>query len=154
MRAVLAIALAMALVGCGVSSTTSSGITVPAGPQLNQFALAPRCPAGDASCTDRALELAEEMLRHLEAPLPPADGAPTGTGLVVPFTVQVDHDPSWEWRSADGTSGSTGAATIDLEPFLAGRGPALVRIGGDDPAYAAPGDLTQQLIDALFIRGG
>ena len=145
--------LVLALAGCGVTSMTSSGITVPAGPAvLDPFGLRERCGPGPGSetCTDRALEVAGEMLQNLGNPLaPPSESTPP---FVMPFAIQVDGDPAWEWRSADGSGGSTPTATIDLEPFLSGSGDAIVRLAGDDRGYPVPEDLAQQMVDALFVR--
>ena len=155
MRAALGGALAILLAGCGIGSTTGSGISVPTGPQLNEFTLTERCQAaGDSSCTDRALEIASELLRRLGPPMPPEDDRPAVPEVRVPFTISVDHDPPFEWDSADGTRGTTAGARIDLEPFLAGRGPAIVRIDATELTYPAPDDVSQLLVDALFLRGG
>jgi hypothetical protein len=153
--AALAAALVLALAGCGLSSVSSSGITVPAGPAaLDAFGLRERCNPGPGSdaCTDRAFGVVGEMLQNLGSPSPPAPGLTAP--LVAPFTIQVDRNPAWEWRSADGSGGSTAAAVIDLEPFLSGRGDAIVRIGGDDPGYPVTPELAQRLVDALFVREG
>ena len=123
--ALIGAALAVALTACGVTALTSSGISVPAGPQLDQFGLTAKCQGEDSSCTDRAMEIAEGMLQRLGPPLPPAPAPAAGAELVVPFTIQVDRDPPWEWRSTgsgtDGSSGTVGMATIDVEPFLPGE---------------------------------
>ena len=150
--AVIGLTLGVALTACGVTGLTSSGISVPAGPQLGEFGLTPRCRGEDSSCTDRALEIAEETLQRLGPALPPAEPPGAGAELIVPFTVQVDRDPPWEWRSSDEDGGSVAMATIDLEPYLAGRGDAIVRLGGDDPGYPAPRELVELLVDALFVR--
>lgn len=144
--------LGMLLASCLGPSVVGSGISVPAGPQLVEYELVERCgQPGDSSCTDRALDIAERILVNLGAAQPPTDPQ---ASLAVPFTIQVDRDPPWEWRASDGTGGQTAVAIVDLEPFLEGRGPALVRIGGDDPGYAVPDELTRELIEALFLTGG
>jgi hypothetical protein len=143
--------LALLLAGCMGTTTVGYGISVPTGPDLDRFGLRERCSGEDASCTDSAYDLVGTILQSLgpaNAPNPsPALGGP-------PFILQVDRDPPWEWRSSDGAGGTSANVVIDLEPLLAGRGDAIVRIAGDDPGYPIPTALAQQLIDALFIRGG
>ena len=151
MRRLLAIAFVALATGCGAWNSSSSGITVPGGPQAAQFGLTPRCQPGDSTCTDLALATVDEILGNLGAPLPPAPGAPPGPQVNFRFTIQVDRDPAWAWRSADGSGGTTGNAMIELEPYLAGRGDALVRIAGNDAAYPIPPELAQPLVDALFF---
>jgi hypothetical protein len=129
-----------------------TGISVPAGPQLVTYGLAERCgEPGDSSCTDRALDVAERMLVNLGPAQPPTEPP---ASIAMPFTIQVDRDPAWTWRASDGSGGETAVAVIDLEPFLESRGPALVRIAGDDPGYAVPDELARELLDALFLTGG
>lgn len=149
MSRVHVIALAILLAGCFATSTTSAGISVPAGSDLDRFDLRERCGPRDSSCTDRALEIAGTILQSLGPANPPA---PLPAPGLMPFTIQVDRDPAWEWRSADGSGGSTANAVIDLDAFLSGDGDAVVRIGGDDPGYPIPPALAQQLVDALFIQ--
>ena len=151
-RSLIGLVLGVSLAACGVSSGRSSGISVPAGPQLEEYGLAPRCQGQDSSCTDRAIEIAEEMLRQLGPPLPAAEAPAGDEAIVVPFTVQVDRDPPWEWRSTGGNAGTAGMATIDLEQFLSGRGDALVRLDESDTAYPVPGGLAEQLVETLFTR--
>jgi hypothetical protein len=148
---VVGVALAFLLAGCFATSTTSSGISVPAGPDLDRFDLRERCGGGDPSCTDRAQDLISPILQSLGPANPPRPAPAPG---VLPFTIQVDRDPPWDWRSSDGSVGTTSNVVIDLEALLAGNGDAVARIGGDDPGYPIPAALAQQLIDALFIRGG
>ena len=149
----LPFALVLALVGCGVTSTSSSGISVPSGASLDEFELRDRCNPKDPTedCTDRALEIAEAMLQRLGQPQPPEDLRAAVAGPH--FDIQVDRDPPWDWRSADGSTGTTPTATIDLVPcFVSGDG-AIVRLDVDAPGYVVPLDLTQRLVDALFVRG-
>ena len=145
-------ATALMLTSCLGTSTVGYGLAVPAGPQLAEHGLAERCSEPrDSSCTDQAFDIAERILVNLGAAQPPVEPQ---ASIEVPFIVQVDRDPPAEWRSTDGDGGEATLATIDLEPFLEGRGPALVRIGGDDPGYAVPDQLARELIEALFRTGG
>jgi hypothetical protein len=149
-RTSLALAtIALLASACFAPTTTSTGISIPGDPTLGELGLRLRCvEPGDTSCTDRALEIAEAMLVRLGTALPPTD---PDDPLRVPFTIQVDRDPAWEWRSAGGPGGTTRMVAIDLEPFLAGRGDATARINGDDPRFGVPAGLTTQLLDALFV---
>jgi len=152
--AVLVLLLGLAVAACAptVTTITSSGISVPGAPMLTAFDLHERCPLGQEarSCTDEALEVAGEILQQLGGPLPPAE---FGGELILPFPIDVERNPAWEWSSSNGERGTTLSATIDLEPFLAGRGDAVVRLGGDDPGYAVPDALAEALVDTLFLPG-
>jgi len=114
-RLPLAIALCVvAIAGCGVSGSSSGGMSYPAGPSLAQFGVRERCPQG-GDCSDQAMEAIRVALSRLG---PEMQNAPiTSNGGDAPpedrLYVEITNDPMLEWR-ATGAEGSSAAFRIDL----------------------------------------
>ena len=148
--------LILLLSGCLLGgSTSSSGLAHPVGPTLARYGLRERC-ADEATCIDRAFEVARTIFHSLgERYDGPGDPAQPG---VVPFTIDFDHDPPFDWRATDdvgpgGSGGTSGRISVDVTAILAGDGQAFAVIGGtgEGHAYVIPDDLARQLLDALFV---
>jgi hypothetical protein len=149
----LALGLALLVAGCPITSVGSSGIGYPVDPTLSHYGLRLRCTMPeDASCTDRALDIVGEAFPDLGGELPPwplpRDEAQPA---IVPFVIEVQRDPPWDWRTIDEKGGRSGRAAIDLTQFLVGRGDAYVRFDESDPAFTFPDRWAERLVDALFV---
>ena len=106
-RLVLAAAFCLALVaGCGVTSTSSSGITYPAGPSLEQFGVRERCPQG-GDCSERAMEAIQAALGRLGPEILNTPIRSNGVEAVPEdrLYVEVTIDPMLNWRSKAGAEG-------------------------------------------------
>jgi hypothetical protein len=106
--------IAMVIGGCLATSTSSTSISHPAGPSLEQFALRERCAQG-GDCDERAMEAVWAALGRLgpEIVNPPI----TNTAGALPpdrLYVHVTSDPQLEWHSTTGAEGSAGGIVIDL----------------------------------------
>lgn len=149
-RAAPAVLFAILLAGCGITSTSSSGIGHPVGPSLDEFGVRQRCAGEDSTCNDRALEIIRGLLGGLGPRVenPDAQGPMEGQpdGLLI---VSASSDPPFEFLVADGTAGTTADVVVDLTPSIDGDGePYVVMDAGAfeiDPAAAAA------LLDALFV---
>jgi hypothetical protein len=114
-RLPLAMAVCVVVVaGCGVSGSSSGGMSYPAGPSLAQFGVRERCPQG-GECSDRAMEAIRVALSRLgpeiqDAPITSngGDGPPADR-----LYVEITNDPMLEWR-ATGAEGNSSAFRIDL----------------------------------------
>jgi hypothetical protein len=139
-RFATAVALCLVLItGCGVMGTSSSGISHPSGPSLEQFGLRDRCPP-ETGCSERAMEAVEAALGRLgpeitDTPItsnggvegPPADR----------LYLEVMSDPMLEWRTAEGTEGSSAGFMIDLtdeNPYVVVAPGQAFRLADEDAA--------------------
>ena len=115
-RLVLAATLCLVVVsGCGVTGTSTSGMSYPAGPTLEQFGLRDRCPP-EAECSERAMEAIQAALGRLG---PEILNTPIRSNGVEPIPddrlyVEVTIDPMLTWRSKTGAEGGVTAFRIDL----------------------------------------
>jgi len=150
-RLVLAAAFCLALIaGCGVTGTSSSGLTYPAGPSLEQFGLRERCPQG-GECSDRAMEAFMAALGRLgpeirDTPITSPGGAPAAAPVPEDrLYVEIAVDPMLDWLAATGAGGSGGAFRVDLtdeDPYVVVAPRFSFRLGEADAAA---------IRDALFV---
>lgn len=128
-----------------VTSTSTGGLSHPAGPSLAQFGVLERCQQG-GDCTDRATDAVEAALTRLGAMID--DTAITSNGGVPPedrLYVEVTRDPQMEWRSETGVEGTSGGVMIDLTddaPYVVVAPGEAFRLGAADAAA---------IRDALFV---
>ena len=150
MRRAAAALLAVLLAGCGIASTSSSGLGYPAGPSLEAFGLRERCGAEDSSCNERALDIIRELLRGLgpRAENPVAQGPMEGQpeGLLV---VTASSDPQFGFRATDSSEGTTAEVVVDLTPSLDGDGSPYVVM--EPGAFEIDPEGANALLDALFV---
>jgi hypothetical protein len=150
-RLVLAATLGLVVVaGCGVTSTTSTGMTYPAGPTLEQFGLRERCPQG-GECSDRAMEAFVAALGRLgpeirNTPITSPGGAPAAAPVPEDrLYVEMTVDPMLDWLATTGPGGSGGAFRVDLtdeDPYVVVAPRFSFRLNEADAAA---------IRDALFV---
>jgi hypothetical protein len=137
----------LAAAGCGLGSTSSSGMTYPAGASLEQFGLRDRCPP-EADCSERAMEVIEGALARLgpeimDTPITTNGGAagPPADRLYI----DVTSDPMLAWRSSSGPEGASAGFMIDLtdeNPYVVVAPRFAFRLSDADAAA---------IRDALFV---
>ena len=138
------------LVGCAVTGTSTSSVTYPAGPTLEQFGLRERCPQG-GECSDRAMEAFVAALGRLgpeirNTPITSPGGAPAAAPVPEDrLYVEIAVDPMLDWLAATGAGGSGGAFRVDLtdeDPYVVVAPRFSFRLGEADAAA---------IRDALFV---
>jgi hypothetical protein len=138
------------LVGCGVTGSSSSGISYPAGPSLEQFGLRERCPQG-GECGDRAMEAFVAALGRLgpeirNTPITSPGGAPAAAPVPEDrLYVEITVDPMLDWLATTGGGGSGSAFRVDLtdeNPYVVVAPRYSFRLGEADAAA---------IRDALFV---
>jgi hypothetical protein len=145
-----AVLCTVALAGCFVTSTTTSGIGYPAGPSLEKFGLRERCPEG-GDCTQRAMDAIEAALGRLgpelvNPPITSPGGAPAAEPVPPDrLYVEITVDPMLEWQAATGAAGSGSAFRVDLtddRPYVVVAPRLSFRLNDADAAA---------IRDALFL---
>ncbi|MGZ8476293.1 MAG: hypothetical protein ACXWWQ_08780 [Candidatus Limnocylindria bacterium] len=144
-----ALVAVLLLVGCGVTSTSSSGISYPVGPSLAELHVRERCGAQDGSCHDRAQAALDEIVGELGAPVddpsvqspddPPAEGR---------LLITYDSDPPFAW-TAEGASGTADRVVVDVTGAL--RGGQSYAVVGPGLAYEVDAAQAEDLLFALFV---
>jgi hypothetical protein len=149
--AAAAVLLAALLAGCPLTSTSGSGLGYSAEPTLEALGLRERCVGQDSSCSDRALEVIRQLLDGLGPRVndpvaqQAAEGQPDGV-----FVITASSDPPFEFRTADGSAGTTLDVSVDVTPSLEGRGAAYVVM--EAGAFEIDPEGARALLDALFVR--
>jgi hypothetical protein len=107
------------LVGCAVTGTSTSSVTYPAGPTLEQFGLRELCPRG-GECSDRAMDAFVAALGRLgpeirNTPITSPGGAPGAAPVPDDrLYVEISVDPMLDWVTETGPGGSGGSFRVDL----------------------------------------
>jgi hypothetical protein len=101
--------------GCGAISTSSSGMSYPAGPSLEQFGLRERC-AGEGDCDERAMEAIRAALGRLGPEILNTPIRSNGVEAIPEdrLYVEVTIDPMLEWHTSTGAEGGVTAFRVDL----------------------------------------
>lgn len=122
---------------------------------LRPFDLVPRCRPGDSSCSDRALQLAEPILRSLGDPydgpgIADTSGSPADGSLPLVF----HRDPAVQWTSPTG-AGLTNRFAIDVGPYLLGSGVPFAVVDSSDGTirFSLISRVADELISALYLDG-
>ncbi|MEP7082505.1 MAG: hypothetical protein ABI841_05965 [Chloroflexota bacterium] len=137
------------LVGCGVTSTSSSGISYPVGPSLAKLHVRERCGAQDESCHERAQAVLDGVVGGLGAPVDdPAVGAPNDPPSEGRLLITFDSEPPFAW-TAEGASGSAERVVVDVTGAL--RGGQSYAVVGDGLAYEVDAQQATDLLFALFV---
>ena len=155
------IGLVLIIAGCALTThTSSSGLGHPDERTLARFGLGLRCHGEDASCMDRAVDLAAEIAISLGQPYAgPVAAGPVAADRDQPSRLVIDaaKDPPFEWRASDDTGGTTINISFDLTDVLDATGPAFAVIGvaGDPeaPMYVVSDEHAVQLLESLFGAG-
>ena len=151
MRRALCVAVLLVVAGCWATTTSSSGLGHPVGPSLEEFGFRQRCGDEDSSCTDRALDVIRQLLEDLgdrvEDPLaqPLTEGQPPGI-----LVITASSEPSFDFRTADGSVGQTLEVALDVTPTVNGENASYVVMPLG--AFEIDPDGAAALVDALFVR--
>ena len=140
-------ALGLAVItGCGAISTSSSGMSYPAGESLEQFGLRERC-AGEGDCDERAMEAIRAALGRLGPEIRNTPIRSNGVEAIPAdrLYVEVTIDPMLEWRTTTGAEGGVTAFRVDLtddNPYIVVAPRYSFRLSDADAAA---------IRDALFV---
>jgi hypothetical protein len=145
----LPIAAALCLVvvaGCGLTGTSSSGMSYPAGASLEQFGLRDRCPP-EPDCSERAMEAIQAALGRLGPEILNTPIRSNGVEAIPEdrLYVEVTIDPMLEWRTTTGQEGGVTAFRIDLtdeHPYVVVAPRYSFRLSEEDASA---------IRDALFV---
>ena len=137
------------LVGCGVTGTSTGGISYPAGPSLAEFHVRERCGRQDSSCQDRAQTVLDGILTELGPPVDdPAIQAPNDPPAEGRLLITFDSQPPFEW-AAEAASGSGELVVLDVTGAL--RGGQSYAVVGPGVAYEVDAQQAEDLLFALFV---
>jgi len=137
--------------GCAITGMSSSSISYPAGPSLEQFGLRERCPDG-GECEERAMDAFVAALGRLgteirDTPITSPGGAPLAAPVPEDrLYVEVTVDPMLDWFNSNGIGGSGSAFRVDLtdeNPYVVVAPRFSFRLSDEDAAA---------IRDALFVE--